>query len=75
MVMAVRAFSPSFRGGSLIAPQRNWMRNAMSGEERLGRRLVLIDALVPGFDVGFIVFFSFESAVPAKRTPRSAAQA
>src|SRR5436309_15279116 len=75
MVIAVRTFSPSFPAGSLVAPQRNWMRNAMRGEEGLGRRLVLRGEPAAGCEMGFIVFCSFESAVAAGRTPRSTARA
>src|SRR6266850_5545283 len=74
MVIAVRALTPSFPGGSLIAPQRNWMRNATRGEEGLGKRLVLIGAPASGFDVGFIFFFSFEPATPAGNTLSNAAR-
>src|SRR5207244_8252234 len=75
IVMAVRAFSPSLPGGSLIAPQRNWMRKATRGEEGLGRRLILIGASAPWFDVGFMVFFSFVSVAPTDIRLRHAARA
>src|SRR5206468_9657350 len=67
IVMAVRAFRPSFPTGSFTAPQRTWTRKAMSGEAGLGRRLV--------FTVEFIGFVSFGPAAPADRTLKSAARA
>src|SRR2546428_12702902 len=64
IVMAVRAFSPSFPGGSLIAPQRNWMRNATRGEEGLGRKPLLIGASAPSFHVRLPVLFFLLAPAP-----------
>src|SRR2546428_6840143 len=63
--MAVRALSPSFPGGSLIEPQRNWIRNATRGEEGIGRRLVRTTSPAGGFGVDFIGLVSFGSAADA----------
>ena len=76
MIMAVRALSPSFPGGSLIEPLRYWIRNATRGEEGTGRRLVRSVSPTTGFGVDFIGWFSLGRAAPAGAagvTPRSAA--
>ena len=77
-VMAVKAFSPSLPGGSLIEPARIWIRNATRGEEGLGRRLVRTGAPADGFGVDVIGLFSFAPATvagPVRIDPSSAATA